>query len=91
MSYLYRSIAAAALLAAGLALAPAVYAEQGPAPETSSPPMGAGSPRGGMMGMRGGMMEQMSAMMEECGAMMQNRNQPPNSQFHGPSGPQQQE
>ena len=83
MSYPYRSIAAVALLAAGLALAPAVYAEQSPAPDASRSP---GSPGGGMMGMRGGMMEQMSAMMQECGAMMQNR--PPNSQFREPSEPQ---
>ena len=89
MSNMLKTIAAGALLAAGLAFGPAVYAEQGP--DTSSPHMGAGMRHDGMMGIPGGMMDQMSRMMEGCNAMMESRNRPPNSQFHKPSGPQQQE
>jgi hypothetical protein len=89
MSYSCKSLAAGVLLAGGLALAPAVYAEQSPGPDTNRPHMGAGMRHGGTMGMPGGMMEQMSEMMEGCSAMMQNRSQPPNSQFYKPSEPQQ--
>jgi hypothetical protein len=89
MSNLFRTIAAAALLAAiGLTSASAVYAEQSPPADTRDSPMGTETPHG-VMGRHSGMMGQMSQMMEGCNSMMQRQNQAPNSQFHKRAQPSQ--
>lgn len=85
MPNLFTTITAAGLFAAvGLASASTVYAEQNPAPDSSGSQMGTDMRHGGMMG-------QMSQRMEGCSTMMQSRNQRPNSQFHKPSEPRQEQ
>jgi hypothetical protein len=87
MSNPFKTIAATALLAIGLASASAVYAEQTPSAgqsETGVRHHGMMGTQGSMMG-KGGMMAQMGEMMESCNNMMQSRNQVPNSQFNHPS------
>jgi len=81
MSRLLKTVAGA-LLVVGLAAASTVYAEQKPVPDTNDSQMGTGMRHGGMMGQTG-------QMMDGCNTMMQSRKQPPNSQFHKPSEPQQ--
>ena len=80
MSNLLKTVAAGALLAAGLTSATAVYAEQDPARDGSDSQMRTVMRHQGMMGMQGG-------MMDGCHDMMQGQSQPPNSQFHKPSQP----
>ena len=87
MSNLLKTVAAGALLAAGLASATAVYAEQNPSRDGSDSQMGTVMRHQGMMGMQGGMMGPMGGMMDGCHNMMQGQSQPPNSQFHKPSQP----
>ena len=86
MSNLLKTVFVGALLAVGLAFTSAVYAEQSPSANASNSRIGSGMRNGGMMGMPGGM-KQMGGMMEDCSGMMQNRNKPPNSQFHKPPQP----
>ena len=74
-----RSLVFAAVSAAALIAAPALYAHdvQG----SSGSMMGGGMMGGGMMG--GGMMGGMSRMMDHCGSMMQggSRTERPNDQW----------
>lgn len=91
MPNLFRIVVVGGLLAAGIASASSVYAEQSPAPDANGSHMRMDMRHGGMMGMQGGMMERMSSMMESCNNMMQSQNQPPNSQFQKPTQPSQKE
>jgi hypothetical protein len=69
-----RSLVFAAVAAAALIAAPALYAQDTQGPSGSMM-------RGGMMG--GGMMGGMSRMMDHCGSMMQggSRTERPNDQW----------
>lgn len=100
MSTFFKTIAAAAVLAMGIASVPAVHAAGGqnnPPQGSATEPgrmgnrnmMGPNGGNGGMMGMMH-MMAQMSQMAGHCNQMMQSRMQPSNSQWqkHGQSGPE---
>lgn len=91
MSTFFKTIAAAAVLAMGIASVPAVHAasDQNNPPQGSATEsgmmgnrnmMGPNGGKGGMMGMMH-MMAQMSQMADHCNQMMQSRMQPPNSQW----------
>lgn len=81
----------AAVLAAGIAMAPAVYAHEPHHPESAEDPAaqggmsGSGMMQGGdMMGMMT-MMTQMTQMMEACNNMMQTAAQSPDQRQPQPS------
>lgn len=84
----FRVFAFALLAAIGVALAPAVYAEQNSPNTDQSPSMMDGKRGGGMMGMMN-MMGRRGEMMDGCSNMMQSHRQPPNSQFRKHSEEQQ--
>lgn len=99
MSELFRRIAFGALIAGGLAFAPAVYAAQSASGAERTPSLmgmhggimdrndgeGSRAENDGRSGMTGMMMGGMGQRTDGCSSMMESDNRPPNSQFRKPS------